>query len=284
VAVGNNPAHTYTVSAVTEFTVTLTVTDNQGATGVASQTITVNPDASVNTPPTASFTAHCYGEGCIFINNSTDASPGAIVSHAWNYGDGTTSIRNQCMPWTELCGAGRVVYSITGTTTFTVTLTVTDNLGAVAVATKQVTVTPLPPAVQGCTTSGKIVECVLDISARSNLRVTILGVSCDLGQQVNTPPPIWDLLFINVCKKMVGYSDWIWASNDQGKWLYQAGTQARIWFHQGVSTRALNPPEGRLEGTFPNWTISYEDGDHPGAPGEPDFTDLVLGVEATTVR
>ena len=284
VAVGNNPAHTYTVSAVTEFTVTLTVTDNQGATGVASQTITVNPDASVNTPPTASFTAKCYGEGCIFINTSTDASPGAIVSHAWTYGDGTTSIRNQCFPWIELCGAGRVVYSITGKTTFTVTLTVTDNQGAVAVATKQVTVTPLPPAVQGCTTSGKIVECVLDIPARSNLRVTIRGVSCDLGQQVSTPPPIYDWLFINVCKKMVGDSDWIWASNDQGRWLYQAGTQARIWFHQGVSNRALNPAEGRLEGTFPNWTISYEDGDHPGAPGEPDFTDLVLGVEATTVR
>lgn len=283
-AVGNNPAHTYTISAVTEFTVTLTVTDNQGATAVASQAITVNPDASVNTPPTASFTAKCYGEGCIFINNSTDASPGAIVSHAWTYGDGGTSIRDKCFPWIELCGAGRVVYSITGKTTFTVTLTVTDNQGAVAVATKQVTVTPLPPAVQGCTTSDKIVECVLDIPARSNLRVTIRGVSCDLGQQVSTPPPIYDWLFINVCKKMVGDSDWIWASNDQGRWLYQAGTQARIWFHQGVSNRALNPAEGRLEGTFPNWTISYEDGDHPGAPGEPDFTDLVLGVEATTVR
>ncbi len=283
-AVGNNPAHTYTISAVTEFTVTLTVTDNQGATAVASQAITVNPDASVNTPPTASFTANCYGEGCIFINNSTDASPGAIVSHAWTYGDGGTSIRDKCFPWTELCGAGRVVYSITGKTTFTVTLTVTDNQGAVAVATKQVTVTPLPPAVQGCTTSDKIVECVLDIPARSNLRVTIRGVSCDLGQQVSTPPPIYDWLFINVCDKMVGDSDWIWASNDQGRWLYQAGTQARIWFHQGVSNRALNPAEGRLEGTFPNWTISYEDGDHPGAPGEPDFTDLVLGVEATTVR
>jgi hypothetical protein len=83
---------------------------------------------------------------------------------------------------------------------------------------------------------------------------------------------------------MVGYSDWIWASNDQGKWLYQAGTQARIWFNRAASNRALNPAEARLEGTFPNWTISYEDGDHPGAPGEPDFTDLVLGVEATTVR
>lgn len=281
-AVGNNPAHTYTISAVTEFTVTLTVTDNQGATAVASQTITVNPDPSVNIPPTASFDQRCYGEGCVFINNSTDPSPGAIVTYAWTYGDGGTSSRNTpCFPWTGLCGVGRHVYSITGTTTFTVTLTVTDNQGAVAVATKTVTVTPLPPAVQGCTTSGKIVECVLDIPRRSSLVVTVLGVGCHLGQRLNTPPPVADKLFDNVCNQKVGDSIGIFAGNDEGRYLYGAGTQARIWFHQGVSNHVLNPPQGRVEGTFPNWTISYEDGDHPDVPGEPDFADLVLGVQAT---
>jgi hypothetical protein len=65
--------------------------------------------------------------------------------------------------------------------------------------------------------------------------------------------------------------------------VYQAGTQARIWFTQDEkATRPLNPPEGRLTGNFPDWTLSFEDGDHPGAPGEPDFTDLILGVHATT--
>jgi PKD repeat protein len=282
-AVGNNPAHTYTISAVTEFTVTLTVTDNQGATAVASQTITVNPDPSVNIPPTASFSSRCYGEGCIFTNSSTDPTPGAIVTYAWTYGDGGTSSRNTpCFPWTNLCGVGRHVYSITGTTTFTVTLTVTDNQGAVAVATKTITVKPLPPAVQGCTTSDKIVECVLDIPTRSSLVVTVLGVNCDLaGQKVNTPPPVAQDVFLNVCRTNVGDSAGIFAGNDEGRYLYDAGTQARIRFHQGTSTHALNPPGGRLEGTYPNWTISLEDGDHPGAPGEPDFADLVLGIQAT---
>ena len=284
VAVGNNPAHTYTISAVTEFTVTLTVTDNQGATAIASRTITVNPDPSVNIPPTASFESKCYGEGCVFINNSTDPTPGAIVSHAWTYGDGGTSSRNTpCFPWTERCGVGRHVYSITGTTTFTVTLTVTDNQGAVAVATKTITVKPLPPAVQGCTTIDKIVECVLDIPARSSLVLTVLGVNCDLaGPLINTPPPVADELFIKVCNSVqVGDSTGIFAGNDEGRYLYDAGTQARIRLHQATSTRALNPPAGRLEGTYPSWTISYEDGDHPGAPGEPDFADVVLGVQAT---
>ncbi|MEA2724066.1 MAG: hypothetical protein QOH59_1837 [Gemmatimonadales bacterium] len=281
-ATGNSSAHTYAISAVTEFTVTLTVTDVGGATAAASQTITVNPDPSVNTPPTASFETKCYGEGCVFINKSTDPIPGAIVSYAWTYGDGGTSSQNwPCFPWTLLCGVGRHVYSITGPTTFTVTLTVTDNLGAVAVASKTISVKPLPPAVQGCTTSKKIVECVLDIPRRSSLVVTVLGVNCHLRQRLDTPPPVADKLFDNVCIQKVGDSMGIFAGNEEGRILYEAGTQARIWIHQGVSDQALNPPAGRLEGTFPNWTISYEDGDHPNAPGEPDFANSVLRVQAT---
>ena len=284
-ATGNISTHTYAITAITEFTVALTVTDVGGATAVASQTITVNPDPSANTPPTASFEPNCYGEGCAFINKSTDPAPGAIVSYAWTYGDGGTSSRNTaCFPWTERCGLGRHVYSITGPTTFTVTLTVTDNLGAVAVASKTINVKPLPPAVQGCTTSGKIVECVLDIPTRSSLVLNVLGVGCDLaGQNVSAPPPVVAVMFMNVCNKVhVGDSNGIFAGNDEGRYLYQAGTQARIWFRQSdPAGHPLNPPQGRLEGSYPNWTISYDDGDHPGAPGEPDFADLVLGVQAT---
>ncbi len=50
-----SPSHTYTVSAATDFTVTLTVTDNEGATDAETQTITVTPAAPVN-PPSAGFT------------------------------------------------------------------------------------------------------------------------------------------------------------------------------------------------------------------------------------
>jgi hypothetical protein len=90
-------------------------------------------------------------------------------------------------------------------------------------------------------------------------------------------------MFINVCNKVsVGDSNGIFAGNDEGRYLYQAGTQARIWFRQSdKANHPLNPPQGRLSGTYPNWTITIEDGDHPGAPGEPDFADLVLGVQAT---
>jgi hypothetical protein len=36
----------------------------------------------------------------------------------------------------------------------------------------------------------------------------------------------------------------------------------------------------QLTGSFPNWTINFEDGDNVGSPGEPDFSDVVLEVIA----
>ena len=267
-----SPTHSYTVTAATEFTVTLTVTDNEGGTGVTSQTFILDPTAA-NIPPTASFTPWCHGESCIFTSTSTDAVPGTIATYAWTFGDGGTE------DWKKPSH----VYSIAGRTTFTVTLTVTDNEGATAVATKTVTVTPLPPAVQGCTTSGNIVECVLDIPVQSTLKVTLLGVSCDLVQKVSTPPPIGDQLFISVCNNKAGDAIGIFGGRLDELWVYQTGTQARIWFTQGPAKpgQTLNPAAGQLTGNFPDWTLSFEDGDHPGAPGEPDFTDVVLGVHAT---
>ena len=262
--------HTYAVTGATQFTVTLTVTDNEGATSVTSETFVLDP-AAANLPPTANFTIWCHGESCIFTSTSTDPAPGGIVSYAWTFGDGGTE------DWRRPSH----VYTVAGRTTFPVTLTVTDNEGATAVVTKPVTVTPLPPAVQGCTTSGKVVECVLDIPAAATLKVTLLGINCDLAQRLSTPPPVGDQLFIAVCDKKVGDAIGIFGGRLDDLWVYQAGTQARIWFIQGDAKRTLNPPEGRVEGSFPDWTISIEDGDHPGAAGEPDFSDVVFGVRAT---
>jgi hypothetical protein len=68
-------------------------------------------------------------------------------------------------------------------------------------------------------------------------------------------------------------------------WIYEAGTQARIWFTLG-DARPNEPPRGtpagQVSGTFPDWTLSFDDGDNAGAPGEPNFTDLVVGVRATS--
>jgi hypothetical protein len=205
-----NASFTYTTAAA--FDVRLTVRDAQGLSDTKTSTITIAPP--VNPPPTAGFTYTCNAADCSFTSTSTDVAPGTISTYAWTFGDGATEDWN----------APSHVYTISARTTFTVTLTVTDNEGATAVATQRVTLSPLPPAVR---------------------RARIFGGRLD------------------------------------ELWVYQAGTQARIWFTQGVSTDPLDPPAGHLVGTFPDWTLNFEDGDHPSAPGEPDFTDVVVGVHAT---
>jgi hypothetical protein len=65
--------------------------------------------------------------------------------------------------------------------------------------------------------------------------------------------------------------------------IYEAGSQLRIRLKQGVARTGEpppGPPAARFEGSFPNWTIFFEDGGNPGDPGEPDFSDLVVGVQA----
>ena len=118
-----NPSKTYATAG--SYTVTLTVTDNAGATSPASQTFTVAP----NQAPTASFTTSCSNLACTFTDTSTD-SDGTVTGWNWTFGDGTTSTAKS--PSKTYAAAG----------TYTVTLTVTDNAGARSSAASQsVTVT-----------------------------------------------------------------------------------------------------------------------------------------------
>lgn len=119
-------------SAAGTYTVTLTVTDNRGATNSTSQTVTVT---APNQPPVASFTfspANPNPGDTVAFDASPSADPdGSIVSYSWNFGDGNT-------------GSGVTVthaYSTAGT--YTVTLTVTDDKGATATAQKTIQVGPV---------------------------------------------------------------------------------------------------------------------------------------------
>jgi len=124
-ATGVAPNHTYSDDGV--YTVTLTVTDNRGATDSATATKTV-----LNRLPTASFTESAEtvltGEGIHFNASGSYDPDGSIISYFWNFGDGTNA-------------TGMVVdHSYTDDGTYTVTLTVTDDDGATdsANATKTV--------------------------------------------------------------------------------------------------------------------------------------------------
>ena len=270
----SNPSHSYTVTEPTTFTVTLTVTDDQGATDVATQTVSVAPPPAPNVPPTAGFTHVCDADDCTFTSTSTDVAPGTIVTHAWDFGDGATA--DVANPTHR--------YAVVNPTEFTVTLTVTDDEGATDVETQAIAVSPPPPGAQGCTTTDTRVLCLLDIAERSNIKLKLIGVSCDLNnQRVVIPPPSSDQVFLNVCSRSVGDSTMIFGGPLDEAFIYEAGSQTAILFRQGTPDAGEPAPNlavGQVTGSFPSWVINFEDGDNPGGPGEPDFTDVVLQVEA----
>ncbi len=82
-----NPTHSYSDDG--EYSVTLTVTDNDGASNYSTHSITI-----LNTPPTANFTYTPQNptdlQTITFTNHSID-SDGYIVNCTWSFGDGDTS-------------------------------------------------------------------------------------------------------------------------------------------------------------------------------------------------
>lgn len=79
-----------------------------------------------NRPPAASFDSACTGLTCSFMDRSTD--DGTIVAWLWTFGDGDTS------------AAQSPSHTYGGASTYTVTLTVTDDGGATDSAAQTVTV------------------------------------------------------------------------------------------------------------------------------------------------
>lgn len=89
-----------------------------------------------NNPPTANFTYET-SELIANFDGSSSSDDGTIVSYAWTFGDGST-------------GSGVTTSrTFAAAGTYTVTLTVTDNAGAIGTQTKSVTVSSTTPPPSG---------------------------------------------------------------------------------------------------------------------------------------
>ncbi|MGY1615769.1 PKD domain-containing protein [Geodermatophilus sp. SYSU D00691] len=144
-ATGGTARHTY--AAAGAYVVSLTVTDDKGATRTATTLVSV-ASAPVNQLPEAAFTATAADlDVAVDAAASLDVD-GSVIAYAWDFGDGTT-------------GTGATAtHRYTAAGTYTVTLTVTDDDGGTGGAIRQVTATapidtaPLVKDTFGRTVSG----------------------------------------------------------------------------------------------------------------------------------
>jgi PKD repeat protein len=126
---GSGLSLTHQFRSVGTFIVSLTVTDSRGASAVVSQSLVVNP----GTPPTAAFefspTAPLINQDIFFTAASSKPAPGrTLTKYEWDFGSGrfATGITTS--------------KSYSTAAAYTVTLTVTDDAGSQATASKTVTV------------------------------------------------------------------------------------------------------------------------------------------------
>jgi PKD repeat protein len=163
VATGVTASHSY--AAAGTYTIALTVTDNDGLTGSASQSVTVV--AAI--PPVASFSVtQDYLNVAVDGSTSSDAD-GTIASYAWTFGDGGSA--------TGVTAAH--TYAAAGT--YTITLTVTDNDGLTGSTSKSVTVVAAIPPVAMFTWTQTYLDVAVDGSGSYDLDGTIVSYAWDFG-------------------------------------------------------------------------------------------------------
>ena len=141
----NQQTANHAYSSPGTYTVGLTVTDNEGATGSATVQVTAVSD---NQLPIARIQASKIqaevNEQINFDGSGSSDGDGSVQSYAWSFGDGATSTQQTAGHSYAQAGA------------YTVSLTVTDNEGGTGQATTQVTVLAEAPRLTATPVSGSL--------------------------------------------------------------------------------------------------------------------------------
>jgi chitodextrinase len=252
VSTSQNPNHDFAGSG--SFRVTLTVTDGDANTGSKQRMVTLTAPGS-NVAPTADFDVLCAALRCDFTNLSDD-SDGSVAGFAWTFGDGATSTEENPTH----------VYASAGTRT--VTLTVTDDGGATKSASKSAVATDPVVASLSCVDAsapGGFVACKLKLTEPAGYKVTLVSSSCDAhGNLFRVVEPVVDTLTVDGCYEPEG-TEIVRA----GPFPANTEISAEI-----VAPLLVHPPSLRVTGSYPEWTLEFEDG------ADNDFNDLVMTVTA----
>jgi PKD repeat protein len=274
-------AASYTFTSEGSYPVTLTVGDAEGLTHSVTKNVVVAAATPGNTPPVANFEVTsnpCIaGTPCGFNDLSTDADVGATLTGSWDFGDGNTAV-----PGLDL------THTFEDPGSYNVTLTVTDNAGASNAITLPVTVTP-QAAGQDCTTTGgtsPVVDCALTVDIRSTVKFTVVSESCDFTGnrlEIDMPTGPNQIIFFNLCNQSPGAEYTVLGAGGTPL-VFEAGSVLNIHFVRGAPGEN-DPPAGdpgiQFDGTSPSWTLNIDDGGAFQDPGEPDFNDAIIAVQAT---
>jgi PKD repeat protein len=209
------------------------------------------PDENVG--PTADFSFKCSALRCDFEDASTDDE--GVMSWSWNFGPGGSTQRNPFY-----------LYSTAGN--YDVTLNVTDSQGMTSSKTR--TVNPKNPVVTALScvdgsAPGGYIACTLKLEQEAGFKVVLNSSNCQAhGNIFRTTIPLGATLTDDGCYEQ------------SGKQLvfdgpFAAGTEIAA---EVVAPLLANPPRLRVDGSYPVWTLTYEDG------FDTDFNDMNLTLTA----
>ncbi len=147
--------------------ITATTTDPGGSTSEFAKNIKV-PTVLNDQPPVAKFTPSCVKLACTFDATASFDPDGSIASYQWDFGDGST-------------GTGVTTsHDYTANGTYTVQLTVIDNLGASTATVQNVVAADAPPTAS-FTWSCAAQSCSMDASSSSDSDGTVVTYAWDFG-------------------------------------------------------------------------------------------------------
>ena len=207
-----------------------------------------------NLAPDANFTFACPALRCDFHDASTD--DGTVVSWNWNFGAEGSTQKNP-------------IYNYPDPGSYEVSLTVTDDEG-VSSSTRSRTVDPKAPAVTtlSCVDGnvpGGFVACTLNLEAEAGFEVVLNSSSCEAhGNVFRVIAPSEATLTTDGCYEQAGKTITL-----NGPFVGGTEINAEV-----IAPLLQNPPRLKVEGEYPVWHLTYEDG------GDADFNDLDITLTA----